>query len=90
MKRGKRETREATKLPSQESIRTLSEEENYKYLEILKADKIKQIKVKEKRNVPQKSEETARNQFLQKKFHERDKYLDCFPYEILRTILKMD
>ena len=38
MKNGKRETRERTELPNQESIRTLGEKENRKYLGILEVD----------------------------------------------------
>ena len=41
-KSGKRETTEGTELLNQESIRTLEEKENYKYLEILEADTNKQ------------------------------------------------
>ena len=43
----KRETTEGIKLLSQESIRTLGEKENYKYLGILKADAIKKEEMKE-------------------------------------------
>ena len=35
-------------LPNQEKIRTLGEKETYKYLEILEADTIKQVEMKEK------------------------------------------
>ena len=48
MKSGKRETTEGIELPYQERISTLKEKENYKYLEILKADTIKQAEIKEK------------------------------------------
>ena len=47
MKSGKRETAKETELPNQETIRTLREKENYKYLRILEADSIKQAEVKE-------------------------------------------
>ena len=36
------------KLQNQDKIRTLREKENYKYLEILEADIIKQLEIKEK------------------------------------------
>ena len=39
---------EGIELPNQEKIRTLGEKETYKYLEILKADTIKQAEIKEK------------------------------------------
>ena len=35
-------------VPKQERIRTLGEEENYKYLDMLEADTIKQAEMKEK------------------------------------------
>ena len=46
MKSGKRETIERIGLPIQESIWTHGEKENYKILEILEADIIKQIEKK--------------------------------------------
>ena len=48
MKSGKRQITEGIELPNQERNRTLEEKENYKYLEILEADTIKQAKMKEK------------------------------------------
>ena len=42
MKREKKETTEGIKLPNQESIKMLGEKENYKNLEILEVDTIKQ------------------------------------------------
>ena len=36
------------KLPNHERIRTLWDEENYKYLGVLEAETIKQVKMKEK------------------------------------------
>ena len=43
-KSGKRQTTEGMKLPNQERIRILGEKKNYKYLEILEADTIKQTR----------------------------------------------
>ena len=40
---------EGIELPNQEKIRTLREKEIYKYLEIFKADTIKQMEMKEKK-----------------------------------------
>ena len=48
MKSGKRHMMEEVELPKQEKNRTLREKENYKYLEILEADAIKQEEMKEK------------------------------------------
>ena len=42
MKSGKREITEGIELPIMESIRTIGEKENYKYLGILEPDTIKQ------------------------------------------------
>ena len=43
MKRGKRHLTDEIELPNQDKIRTLTENENYKYLGILEADAIKQV-----------------------------------------------
>ena len=48
MKKEKRKTMEWTELPNLESIRNLREKENYKYLEILEADTIKQTEMTER------------------------------------------
>ena len=48
MKSGKRQLTEGTELPNQDKIRTLGENETYKYLGILEADTIKQVKMKDK------------------------------------------
>ena len=48
MKSGKRHTMEGVELPNKIDIRTLGEKEPYKYLDILKADTIKQQEMKEK------------------------------------------
>ena len=48
MKRGKRHLTDGIELPNQEKIRTLAENETYKYLGILEADTIKQVEMKNK------------------------------------------
>ena len=48
MKSGKRHMTEGVELPNQVIIRTPREKESYKYLGILEADTIKQVKMKEK------------------------------------------
>ena len=48
MKSGKRKSVKGIELPNHESIRMLGEKENYKCLEILEADTIKQVEMKEK------------------------------------------
>ena len=49
MKSGKRHMTEIIKQPNQEKIRTIGEKETYKYLEILGADTIKQVEMKERK-----------------------------------------
>ena len=48
MKSGKRHLTDGIELPNQENVRTLAENETYKYLGILEADTIKQVKMKNK------------------------------------------
>ena len=48
MKNGKRHLTDGMELPNQHKIRTLAENESYKYLGILEADTIKQAEMKDK------------------------------------------
>ena len=48
MKSGKRHLTDGIELPNQDKIRTLAENEIYKYLEIFEADTIKQVEMKNK------------------------------------------
>ena len=48
MRSGKRQITEGIELPNQERIMIFREKENYKYLRILEADRIKQAEMKEK------------------------------------------
>ena len=48
MKSGKRHLTDGIELPNQDKIRTLAENETYKYLGILEADTIKQVEMKNK------------------------------------------
>ena len=48
MKSGKRHITDGIELPNQDKIRTLAENETYKYLGILEADTIKQVEMKKK------------------------------------------
>ena len=48
MKSGKRHLTDGIELPNQNKIRTLGEKETYKYLDILEADTIKQVEMKDK------------------------------------------
>ena len=48
MKSGKRQQTDGMELPNKDKIKTLTENETYKYLGILEADTIKQAEMKEK------------------------------------------
>ena len=48
MKSGKRHLTDGMELPNKDKIRTLAENETYKYLGILEADTIKQVEIKTK------------------------------------------
>ena len=48
MKSGKRHLTDGMGLPSQDKIRTLGEKETYKYLDVLEAETIKQVEMKDK------------------------------------------
>ena len=48
MKSGKRQLTDGMELPNKDKIKTLAENETYKYLDILEADTIKQAEIKEK------------------------------------------
>ena len=48
MKIGKRHRTDGIELPSEDKIRTLAENETYKYLGILEADTIKKLEIKDK------------------------------------------
>ena len=58
MKSGKRYMAEGFDLPNQVVIRTLGEKKTFKYLEILEADTIKDLEMKEKKNKNSISEES--------------------------------
>ena len=47
MKSGKRHTTDGIELPNQNKMGKLGENETYKYLEILEADTIKQVQMKD-------------------------------------------
>ena len=48
MKSGKRHLTDGMELPNKDKIKTLAENETYKYVGNLEADTIKQVKIKEK------------------------------------------
>ena len=54
----------------------------------LKVDTIKQVEMKEKKNLMNKK--TSQNQTLQQESHQRNKHMVCLLCKKLRTILEMD
>ena len=48
MKSGKQHLTDGMELPNRDKIRTLGEKETYKYLDIMEADTMKQVEMKEK------------------------------------------
>ena len=78
MKSGKRHLTDGMELPNQDKIRTLGENETYKYLGILEADNIKQVEMKDK--IQKEYCRRTRN-LLETKLspYQRIKYLDCTP-----------
>ena len=63
--------------PSQDKIRTLGEKETYKYLDILEADTIKQVEMKDKIQKDYRRRTRTRDKTLLLKPYQRNKYLDC-------------
>ena len=82
---------DAMELPNQERIRTIEDKENYKYLEMLGADSIKQVEMKEKyqKSVSDEQENNS-NLVLLQESQQRDQHQDCSPNKIPGTILEMD
>ena len=69
MKSGKRHLTDGIELPNQDKIRTLAENKTYKYLGILEADTIKQVKMK---NKIQKEYLSRTRKLLETKFNSRN------------------
>ena len=60
MKSGKRYMTDGMELQNQDKIRTLGENETHKYLGILEADIIKQVEMKDKKNISGELENYSR------------------------------
>ena len=92
MKSGKRHMTDGIELSNHDRIRTLEENETYKYLGILEADTIKQVKMKDtiRKEYLRITEKTTRDKTLQQKPHQRNKYLGCAPSQIFRTLSQVD
>ena len=81
MKSGKRHMTDGIELPNHDKIRTLGENETYKYLGIFKADtnKISANERQDPKRISQENEKTTREKTLRQKPHQRNKYLGCAP-----------
>ena len=63
MDNGKRQTKEWIEPANQVKIRTLREKETYKYLGILEAEIIKQVKIKEKKEYSEEQESYSKTNY---------------------------
>ena len=86
MRSRKRQMTEVRELPNQEQIRTLGEQEPYKYLGILEADTIKQAEMKErmKKTISKERENFSKPSYIVYK------HLGCHPCKILGTIIEVN
>ena len=64
MKSGKRHKADDFELPNHVVIKRLGEKETYKHLGILEADTMKQVGMREKKYVSQKSQKVTRDKYL--------------------------
>ena len=81
MKSGKWHTTDRIELPNKDKIRTVGENDAYKYFGILEADTIKQVQMKDEtqKEYPRRTRETTRDKTLEPKPYQRNKYLCCTP-----------
>ena len=77
MKSGKRQLTDAMELPNQDKIKTLAENEAYKYFGILEADTIKQVEMKEKFQKEYIRRTRNRLETKLNSKNQRNKYLGC-------------
>ena len=92
MKSSKRHMTDGMELPNHGRIRTLEENETYKYLGIMEADTIKQVQMKDmiRNEYLRRTRKTTRDKTLQQKPHQRNKYLGCATSQIFWTISQVD
>ena len=87
MKSGKRQMTDGMELQNHDKIRTLEENETYKYLGILEADTIKQVQMKD---TIRKEYLKRTRKLLETKPHQRNKYLGCAPSQIFGILSQVD
>ena len=91
IKSRKRHFTKGIELPYQEKNRMLGVKETYKYLGILEADIIKQVKMKKKlERVSQEDEKATRDKTIGQKLYKRDKFLGCPSKRTREDIKQMD
>ena len=66
-------------LPNQDKIRTIGENETYKYLGILEADDINEVEMKDKNPKEYLRRSRKLLETLKPKPNQRNKYLGCIP-----------
>ena len=83
----KREMTEGIEYQIKKKIKTLGEKETFEIPENIRSGH-HQICREETRfkRVSKENEKTTRNKTILQKSHQKDKHLDCFPYNILGTI----
>ena len=92
MKSSKRHLTDVIELPNQDRIRTLAENETYKYFGISGADTINQVEMKDKikkKNISGELKTTQDKTLLQKPY-QVNKYLSCTTRQIFRTLSHVD
>ena len=79
MKSGKRHLTDGIELPNQDKIRTLAENETYKYLGILEADIIKRVEMKNKfqKEYIRRTRKLLETKLSSRNLIKRNKYLGC-------------
>ena len=88
MKSSKRHMTDGMEQPNQDKIRTLGENETYKYLGILEADTIKQVEMKNRilKECLRRTRTQLGDKTLKLKPHQRNKYLGCALRQIFGTL----
>ena len=92
MKSVKRHMTDGMELPNHDRIRTLEENETYKYLDILVADTIKQVQMKDtiRKGYLRRTRKILETKLSSKKPHQRNKYLGCATSQIFGTLSQAD
>ena len=79
-------------LPNQDKIKTLAENETYKYLGILEADTIKQVEMKDKiqKEYLRRTWKLLETKLSSRNLIKRNIYLGCTTRSIFRTVSQVD